>query len=161
MVPGGTTVKGDGMGKAIGLLICALLLAAPLPAGAAETARLRIEAAHPVVLSVEIADTPAARATGLMHRDALAAGRGMLFDYGRPVMARMWMKNTRIPLDMLFIDADGVIRHIHAMARPFDETVIATPVAVRWVLEIGGGRADALGIRAGDRARREGGPAKP
>jgi len=161
MVPGGTTVKGDGMGKAIGLLIYALLLAAPLSARAAEAARLRIETAHPAVLSVEIADTPASRATGLMHRDALPAGHGMLFDYGRPVMAQMWMKNTRIPLDMLFIDADGVIRHIHAMARPFDKTVIATPVAVRWVLEIGGGRADALGIRTGDRVHLEGIPATP
>lgn len=162
MVPGGTTVKGGEMTKAIRLLICALLLAAPLPVRAAEeTARLRIEGARVVELSVEIADTAAARAQGLMHRDALPAGHGMLFDYGRPVMARMWMRNTRIPLDMLFIDEAGAIRHIHARARPFDETVIATPVPVRWVLEIGGGRADALGIRPGDRVYLEGSPAAP
>ncbi len=112
-------------------------------------------AGAPVVFRVKDADTPDARAVGLMGRDALPRDHGMLFDCGRPVMARMWMRQTKIPLDMLFIDGDGVIRRIHAMAWPFDETVIAAPVPVRWVLEIAGGRAAALGIAVGDRLRRQ------
>ncbi|MBN2752701.1 MAG: DUF192 domain-containing protein [Rhodospirillaceae bacterium] len=102
-------------------------------------------------LQVELAATPESRAIGLMGRDRLAVDAGMLFDYGRPVMSRMWMHQTRIPLDMLFVDADRTIRHVHAMARPFDETVIASPVPVRWVLEVNGGGANALGIQSGDR----------
>lgn len=106
-----------------------------------------------VILSVEVADTPERRAVGLMERDVLPPQGGMLFDYGRPTMARMWMRRTRIPLDMLFIDEAGVVRHLHPMARPFDETVIAAPMPVRWVLEIGGGYAAALGLSVGDRMR--------
>lgn len=111
-------------------------------------------AGRPVAtFSVEVASNADDRALGLMDRETLAPNKGMLFDYGEPTMARMWMRRTLIPLDMVFIDADGVVRDIHANAVPKDETVIASPVAVRWVLEIPGGRAAAIGLQPGDRMK--------
>ena len=111
-------------------------------------------AGRPVAtFSVEVATSPDDRALGLMDREKLDTNQGMLFDYGEPTMARMWMRRTLIPLDMVFIDADGVIQDIHANAAPNDETVIAAPVAVRWVLEIPGGRAAAIGLKIGDRMK--------
>lgn len=111
-------------------------------------------AGRPVAtFAVEVATSSDDRALGLMDRDHLDANKGMLFDYGQPTMARMWMRRTLIPLDMVFIDADGVIQDIHANAAPKDETVIASPVAVRWVLEIPGGRASAIGLKPGDRMK--------
>lgn len=142
----------------------AALLLATIPARAEPpTAVVMLEhAAAPVAtFTVEVASSPEERAQGLMNREVLDPGRGMLFDYGRPTMARMWMKNTLIPLDMLFIDEDGVIRHIHAEAKPHDETPIAAPVEVRWVLEIAGGRAAQLKLKEGDRMKMTTPPAKP
>ena len=111
-------------------------------------------AGRPVAtFTVEIAATPDDRALGLMDREKLDPNQGMLFDYGQPTMAQMWMRRTLIPLDMVFIDADGVIQAIHAGAVPKDETIIASPVEVRWVLEIPGGRASAIGLQPGDRMR--------
>ncbi len=146
-----------------GLILLALAFA--IPRAAAEEALLPLlletPGGTPMTLMVELADTPASRAKGLMDRDDLPVGRGMLFDYGRPVAARMWMRRTRIPLDMLFVDAGGTIRHVHAMARPFDETVIAAPVPVRWVLEVAGGSAALLGLAAGGRMHPPGNAAAP
>lgn len=111
-------------------------------------------AGRPVAtFAVEVASSPDDRSLGLMDREKLDANKGMVFDYGEPTMARMWMRRTLIPLDMVFVDADGVIQHIHADAVPKDETVIASPVAVRWVLEIPGGRASAIGLKPGDRMK--------
>jgi uncharacterized membrane protein (UPF0127 family) len=133
-------------------------LAALLPAGAAVAAdfeRDRVTvlassgASH--AFDVEVADTAAERARGLMFRRTLDPEAGMLFDFrpGRPVS--MWMKNTLIPLDMLFADATGRIVHIEREAVP--ETLVSRgpeqPVAA--VLEIKGGRAGELGIEEGDR----------
>lgn len=109
----------------------------------------------PLRIGVEVADTPGTRAVGLMYRDSLPARAGMLFVYEHPQPVAFWMRNTRIPLDMLFIDAAGVIRHIHAGAVPYDETPIPGAVAGDpdpdrlLVLEIGGGEAAALGIAEG------------
>lgn len=109
----------------------------------------------PIRIAVELADTPAARAQGLMHRRHLAPGSGMLFVYEHPQPVAFWMRNTLIPLDMLFIDASGVIRRIHAGAIPHDETPIPGNTADDpdpdrlLVLEIGGGEAEALGIGEG------------
>ncbi len=141
----------------------ALLLAVAPARAEPPTAVVMLEhAASPVAtFTVEIATSPEERAQGLMNREALAPDTGMLFDYGEPTAARMWMKNTLIPLDMLFVDAEGVIRHIHSEAKPHDETPIAAPVPVRWVLEIPGGRAKALKLREGDRMKVTTPPAKP
>ncbi|SBV92055.1 conserved exported hypothetical protein [uncultured Alphaproteobacteria bacterium] len=141
----------------------ALVLASVSARAEAPTAVVMLEhgAAPVATFKVEVATSPEERAQGLMNREVLDPGAGMLFDYGEPTMARMWMKNTRIPLDMLFVDEGGIIRHIHAEAKPNDETPIATPVPVRWVLEIPGGRAAQLKLQEGDRMKVTTPPAKP
>jgi uncharacterized membrane protein (UPF0127 family) len=101
--------------------------------------------------TVEIADDGAERAQGLMFRDHLAADAGMLFDYGEEQMAAFWMQNTLIPLDMIFIGADGVIKNIHVNARPLDTTSIPSKFPIRFVLEIPGGRSTEIGLAVGDR----------
>ena len=103
----------------------------------------------PAAFMAEIASTPAQRAIGLMYRDSLGDDRAMLFDYQTPQPAFMWMKNTLIPLDMLFIADDGVILHIEVEAQPGDLRPRGTSEPVRGVLEITAGTADRLGIRPG------------
>ena len=102
---------------------------------------------------VEIADDSAERAKGLMFREAMASGAGMLFVYDQPQPAAFWMKNTLIPLDMIFADARGVVRHVHENAVPGDETPIPGGDAVQYVLEINGGLAARLGIAPGAEMR--------
>jgi uncharacterized protein len=100
---------------------------------------------------VELALTPEHQARGLMFRTELAADRGMLFDFGEQRPVSMWMRNTYIPLDMLFIESDGRIARIAARTVPLSEQTIASGVPVRAVLELRGGVTDLLGIREGDR----------
>ena len=100
--------------------------------------------------SLEIADTPAAREKGLMFRTSLSPDAGMLFDYHGEQQTSFWMQNTLIPLDMVFIGADGVVRTIHANARPMDTTPIPSEVPVQFVFEIAGGRGAEIGLRVGD-----------
>jgi uncharacterized membrane protein (UPF0127 family) len=102
---------------------------------------------------VEIADDPAEQAQGLMHRTQMASSAGMLFVYPRPQRASFWMRNTLIPLDMLFLDASGVVRHIHHNAIPLDETPIPGGDDVLAVLEINGGLAGRMGITVGSEMR--------
>jgi len=102
---------------------------------------------------VEVAATPAARARGLMFRRELASGAGMLFDFGRDEVASMWMKNTFIPLDMVFADRNGVVRRIVRNARPRSLDSISSRVPVRAVLELNGGETERIGLAAGDRLR--------
>ena len=102
-----------------------------------------------VTLDVEIADTPALRSRGLMFRQRLPRGRGMLLLWPRPSMAALWMKNTLIPLDMVFIDASGRIVHIHENAQPGDLTPVSPGRPVMAVLEIAAGEARRLGLRPG------------
>jgi uncharacterized membrane protein (UPF0127 family) len=101
--------------------------------------------------TVEIADDGAERAKGLMFRDHLAADAGMLFDYGQEQLASFWMQNTLIPLDMIFIGADGLVKNIHVNARPLDTTSIPSEFPVRFVLEIAGGRSQEIGLAVGDK----------
>jgi uncharacterized protein len=117
-------------------------------------------AAEPVVVhaggsaykfEVEIVSTPETRAQGLMYRKSLAANAGMLFIYPDEKPVSFWMKNTLIPLDMLFLTSDGQIAHIAHNAVPMDETPIDSGAAVKAVLEVKGGTAAALGIKKGDR----------
>ncbi|RME14601.1 MAG: DUF192 domain-containing protein [Alphaproteobacteria bacterium] len=103
--------------------------------------------------SVEIADDDAERQRGLMFRDHLAAAHGMLFIYPRPGGYRFWMKNTLIPLDMIFIRPDGVVQAVRHEARPGDETPVGGGEGVLAVLEIRGGLARAIGIGPGDAVR--------
>ncbi|WP_207102177.1 DUF192 domain-containing protein [Paracoccus shandongensis] len=109
----------------------------------------------PVVVRVEVSDDEAERARGLMFRRKLDPGTGMLFIYDNPRPVSFWMRNTYIPLDLVFLDQTGTIRHIHRNAVPLDETPIpgAAPgdprPERRMILEIGGGEADRLGLAVG------------
>ena len=101
--------------------------------------------------SIEIATTPSQMAQGLMFRHHLDANSGMLFDFHNPTVATMWMKNTLIPLDMLFVAADGHIVNIHERAVPGSLDTISARAPVRAVIELNGGTATRLGIKPGDR----------
>lgn len=104
-----------------------------------------------VKFTVELAVTPAEQARGLMFRKTLAPDRGMLFPYKPPKRAAFWMKNTLIPLDIIYIGPDGRVLSIARNAVPHDETPLPSGGPVGGVLEIAGGRAAQLGILPGDR----------
>lgn len=100
---------------------------------------------------VEVADDPDEISYGLMNRDSLDSDKGMLFEFVTPRIPNMCMKDTRISLDMLFIDSDGTIEMVARNAVPGSLRIISPPVAVKAVLEIQGGLATTLGIEPGDR----------
>ncbi|MDI7863970.1 DUF192 domain-containing protein [Rhizobiaceae bacterium n13] len=136
----------------------ALFLLLPLAATADEPVRfgeesLTIETAsgRQHVFQVEVAATPEQRARGLMFRNAMDKDRGMLFDFGETRRVTMWMKDTPLPLDMLFIEADGGIHRIVERTVPYSEAIIDSHGPVKYVLELNGGQAAELGIAAGDR----------
>lgn len=103
--------------------------------------------------SVELADSPEERAKGLMFREHLPRSAGMLFVYQSPQHAQFWMKNTLIPLDMIFADSSGTVVRVHSRARPQDLTSIDGGEGVLLVLEINGGLAERLGIAMGSELR--------
>ncbi|MCJ8141561.1 DUF192 domain-containing protein [Ancylobacter sp. A5.8] len=107
----------------------------------------------PVTFQVEIAQSAAERAKGLMYRSELAPDAGMLFDFDYDQPVYMWMKNTYIPLDMLFIRSDGRIASIAANTEPLSTRTIESGAPVRAVLELPAGTAKARGIAVGDRVR--------
>jgi uncharacterized protein len=100
---------------------------------------------------VEVMRTDADRGRGLMFRKSLAADRGMLFDFEQVQTVNMWMKNTYLPLDMVFIRADGTVARVAADTEPFSTKVIPSGEPVLAVLEVNAGTAQKLGIRPGDR----------
>ena len=102
-------------------------------------------------ITIEIAETAQQKSMGLMFRTSLAMNRGMLFPYGTPQEITMWMRNTYIPLDMVFIRADGTVHRIEVKAEPLNERIIASRGAVVAVLELAGGAAESLGLKAGDK----------
>lgn len=130
------------------LAICAL----PLSAIAADRGILEIASRNGVhVFAVEVMANDADRAKGLMFRKEMPEGRGMLFDFEREQNVAMWMKNTYIPLDMIFITGDGRIQRIAENTEPLSERIIPSGGPVRGVLEVIGGTARKLGIAPGDR----------
>jgi hypothetical protein len=104
----------------------------------------------PVTFTVEIADDDAERERGLMFRESLAPDHGMLFHFQRLEMASFWMRNTPLSLDIIFIGADGRILNIADHTTPYSDAPVPAAGLTRGVLEIGAGRAEALGIRPGD-----------
>ena len=139
----------------IRFLIVLLLAGLPLhsPAIAGDDDAVVIATRNgPVQFSVEVAVTPQERAVGLMHRRELAADHGMIFDFGAEQNVLMWMRNTYVPLDMLFIGSDGAIHHIARRTTPLSERTISSQGPVRYVLEIKGGLADKFKIAIGDTA---------
>lgn len=100
--------------------------------------------------TVEVAKTPEEQAMGLMYRTKLAPDRGMIFPFDPPRDASFWMRNTLIPLDMIFVRADGSIANIAANTVPHSEEPVRSDGPVKAVLEIPGGRSAELGIEPGD-----------
>ena len=114
-------------------------------------ASLKIETNNgPVLLNVEVADTERKREQGLMFRRKIPDGQGMIFLFEGEHEITMWMKNTFIPLDMVFIGGDWRIRHIAYEAEPFSTDVISSMRPASRVLEIGAGQAKKLGLAIGD-----------
>src|SRR5450631_1925851 len=103
------------------------------------------------VFSVEMATTEEEKTTGLMYRKELADGRGMLFDFSPPQEVSMWMKNTYISLDMIFIRADGRILRIAEDTQPLSTAIISSGGLAKGVLEVIAGTAKKYGIQPGDR----------
>ncbi|HEX3953129.1 MAG TPA: DUF192 domain-containing protein [Stellaceae bacterium] len=101
--------------------------------------------------TVEVATTPAQMEQGLMFRRTMAADAGMIFDFQTPQMAMMWMKNTFIPLDMLFVDQQGRVVNIEERAVPQSLDTLSSTAPVRAVIELNGGTAARLHIQPGDR----------
>lgn len=103
--------------------------------------------------SVEMAISPEHQTIGLMFRPEVAPNEGMLFDWGRPRESTMWMRNTIISLDMVFIRADGRIHRIAERTTPLSLAVIESRGPVRATLELAAGTAERLDLRAGDLVR--------
>ncbi len=99
---------------------------------------------------IEIASTEQKREQGLMYRDSLGQNQGMLFIFPQAEVQAFWMKNTRMPLDIIYIGSDQKIVSIAANAQPYDETSLPSEGPARYVLEIAGGSCAELGINAGD-----------
>ncbi len=104
-----------------------------------------------VELSVEVASDADQRRVGLMGRKHLAARHGMLFDFGAPTLVTMWMKDTPVALDMLFLDEHGQVVWLQPRTTPGSLALVGAPQRVRYVLEINAGEARHLGIVTGDR----------
>ena len=137
--------------RALGILFALLVGLSPLAACSGEN-RLVLHTAtgdHP--FTVEVVDTPESRAQGLMFRQSLAPDAGMLFDFKENREVAFWMRNTFIPLDMIFIAPNGTVETIHVNARPHDPTSIPSGKPVQFVLEIPGGRSVEIGLKPGDR----------
>jgi len=129
----------------------ALLSASPVLSLAANLQSLEIASKSGVhVFSVEVVDTPEQRAQGLMFRKELPEGQGMLFDFKEDQQVAFWMKNTYVPLDMIFIRGDGRILRIAENTEPLSERLVPSGGPVRGVLEVVAGTAKKMGIAAGD-----------
>lgn len=139
--------------KAAGVLLAVFLFIVP-SAATADPDTVRIESASGEhVFTIEIADDPQERARGLMYRQHLPRDAGMLFVYDPPQEASFWMKNTPLPLDIIYADERGVIINIARMTTPYSTKGIPSGGVIRGVLEINGGLSDELGVVEGDRLR--------
>lgn len=116
------------------------------------TAHIVIDTAHgPAAFEVELATTVESQKKGLMFRTEMAADHGMLFDFGKEGYRSFWMKNTVLPLDMIFVRADGTISTIAENTTPYSEAPVLSSEPVRAVLEINGGQARVQGIAPGQK----------
>ena len=145
------TLSAQGFAPALrraGVALAFAVLLAPI-AAFAEDLTLHT-ATGDYTFGVDVVDTPESRAQGLMFVTELADDAGMLFDFKEEREVSFWMRNTFIPLDMIFVGADGVVKTIHVNARPQDPTSIPSEVPVQFVLEIPGGVAASIGLQPGD-----------
>jgi uncharacterized membrane protein (UPF0127 family) len=134
-----------------GLVVLGFLLVAGAARAAGQNTLEIVSKTGVHVFAVEIADTDAAREKGLMFRKSLSEGQGMLFDFHQEQPVSFWMRNTYIPLDMIFIRVDGRILRVVESAEPLSERMIPSGAPVLAVLEVIGGTARKLGIAVGDR----------
>jgi uncharacterized membrane protein (UPF0127 family) len=141
----------------IGSAFVALFFMLALPAFAQSTVKfdkeslvIQTAAGKKIGFVVEIADTNEQRQRGLMYRKEMADDAGMIFDFGTSKRVQMWMENTVLPLDMLFIDRAGTIRGIKQNAVPFSRDIIDSVTDVKYVLELNAGASAKLGIKSGD-----------
>jgi uncharacterized membrane protein (UPF0127 family) len=128
-----------------------VLIAGAVYAQAFETLSITTQGGQRQTFKVEVARNEADRTQGLMFRRSMPADQGMLFDFGRVESVSMWMQNTYLPLDMLFIRADGTIARIAANTEPLSTRTIPSGEPVLSVLELNAGMAAKLGIKPGDR----------
>ncbi len=110
------------------------------------TVRMRI---GEKTFTLEVADTYSSRQYGLMNRDSLPLDRGMIFVFSREEPLSFWMRNTRIPLDIVYVDSVGKVVSIHRM-EPFDEEGVASAGPAQYAIELNAGAAAAAGVKAGD-----------
>jgi uncharacterized protein len=143
--------RGSGLSAQVLALLAMLILAGAAFAQTFEPLTILSQGGQRHSFQVEVARNDADRAQGLMFRRSMPPDRGMLFDFGRVEPVAMWMQNTYLPLDMLFIRPDGSIARIAANAEPLSTRTIPSGEPVLAVLELNGGTAARLGIRAGDR----------
>ncbi len=123
----------------------------PAPAAETNLETLTFQTAGgPAAFKVEVMRNDAERERGLMYRRFMPADRGMLFDFGREQNVMMWMKNTYIPLDMVFISRAGVVVHIAENAEPLSERIIPSDAPTYAVVELNGGAAKKIGLKIGD-----------
>jgi uncharacterized protein len=134
----------------LALFISVLFVLMPLAACSSDDALTVHTSKGDFTFKVEVVDTEESRAKGLMFRQELAGDAGMLFDFKASRPVSFWMVNTYIPLDMIFIRADGTVANVHVNARPQDPTGIPSDGPVMFVLEIAGGRSVEIGLKAGD-----------
>jgi uncharacterized membrane protein (UPF0127 family) len=137
----------------LALVLLGLPAARSLPAGAAAVLEelVIITGKGRTTLEVEVAETDAERSKGLMYRGSMPQNHGMLFDFGSPRPVAMWMKNTKIPLDMVFADAQGRVIAIREDTVPFSTATIEVDEPVKAVLEVNAGTAKRVGLAVGDR----------
>jgi len=120
---------------------------------AADTVEIVTSRGDSIPIEVELATTPEQRQLGLMYRERLAPGTGMLFIFPQAAPQSFWMKNTKISLDILYLDDAGKVVRIHERTTPFSETSLPSGEPVRFVLEVPGGYCADVGLRAGDTVR--------
>ena len=137
---------------ALSFVLMAGFLAAPVRADGLETLEI-VTAGGTRAFQVEIAKDDATRDRGLMYRRFMPSEHGMLFEFEREAPQSFWMKNTYIPLDMIFISQTGVVTNIVASAEPLSERVIPSGPPCAAVLELNGGAAAAMGMKVGDKVR--------
>jgi uncharacterized membrane protein (UPF0127 family) len=142
--------NGDSLRRLIGAILIVLAGTAAAAGGACRDDMVHLRGpGGEAAFRVEVADSVAERAQGLMHRERLATSAGMLFVYPEPQSVGFWMKNTLIPLDMIFMDATGTVQRIGHEAQPHDTRPVKGGDGIQTVLEINGGLSRKIGIEPG------------
>lgn len=151
------SVRRSGVARRAALLLCLMAVSVSVWSALAQAFKREtltlVTARGEKQIAIEVAETNDQKALGLMFRTSLADDAGMLFPYDGAQEITMWMKNTFISLDMVFIRGDGVVHSIAVRTEPLSERTIASGGKVTAVLELAGGAAERIGLKAGDRVR--------